>query len=217
MITLLFVLNLLILAIVLFALKKLSKYKLVEADLKYHINQPYYTHSWGYDKRKKRVLTDEEKTVVRLENKGLNYDYVSYIEHNEPLNKIALIKDKVYDFLELCFSFIVLSLLFIFIFNGITYLTESNNIKKRDYLVNYAMELNEEVEVVVNTFIEYEGITFDKEVSLESLVVTYPELRSVELVNNQLSTLKQTKESIKSYDMALLKYETINKLFKFWR
>lgn len=217
MITLLFIVLLVVISVLFISLKLLSKYDIVEADLEYHVRQPYYTPFGDGRNKKTRDLTKEEKRIKNIESEHLEYRHVSYNEKKEPVNIFAKINERFSSQLKECSAWLMAGLIVILMFSGLTCLTESNNIKKRDYLINYSIELNEEVEKVVNTFIEYEGITFENDVSLESLVITYPELRSVELVNNQLITLKQTKESIKDYDMKLLKYETIDKLFKFWR
>lgn len=101
-----------------------------------------------------------------------------------------------------------------FIFSVSSY-NHSNRLNVLEHQRNYVEELNKEVDIIVKSFMEHEEITFDRDISLEALVITYPELRSVELVTNQLETLKYEKQKLNEIEISLIKYETIKKWFWF--
>lgn len=96
---------------------------------------------------------------------------------------------------------------------GIVSINNSKRLDSLEHQTQYVATLNEEVDVIVKSFMEHEEITFDRDISLEALVITYPELRSVELVTNQLDTLKEEKQKLNEMELQTIRFKTTQKWF----
>ena len=191
----------------------LPKEKVVYEEQTSEVKNPYYikygwmknSHYPNYKYYGETTSGDRKLYVYRKYLIKYKWDGVNWIMIKKILNVFSL---------ALSFIFILCIL--------IATISSFNNSKRADVLehqINYVEELNEEVDVIVKSFMQHEEITFDRNISLEALVITYPELRSVELVSNQLETLKQEKQKLNEIEVSLIRYKTIEKWFKMdlWR
>ena len=125
----------------------------------------------------------------------------------KPSNTLAKIKDS--NFYKEDIFFLMGFVGFLLLIVGVLIFFNRYNYTKRVDIIEhqraYVNELNRDVDMIVKTYMEHEKITFDRNVSLQALVITHPELRSVELVQSQLETLKTEKDTLNYLELKILK------------
>lgn len=167
----------------------------------YYIDYDWMQNRHYYDYEYFGETTSEDETVYIYHKYLTKYkwDRVNWLKIKTLLKKSNLLLLAI---LVICLGI-----------SGIASFNNSKRINVLEHQRNYVNELNEEVDIIVKSFMQHEEITFDRDVSLEALIITYPELRSVELVTNQLETLKKEKQKLNEIEVNLIKYETIKKWF----